>query len=118
MLRISGVRLEQVLAIVFALARTGFCIYRAANQALTHDEAFFFERFVDGPWSQIWAPFDAANHVLYSVLAKISIALFGWSEFTLRLPSVRAVFVLMVVTSRILPPCHSRVLRWIVYIGI
>ena len=111
-------RWEQVLAIAFAMARTGFCAYRAAHQALTHDEAFFFERFVDGPWSQIWSPFDAANHVLYAVLARISITLFGLSEFTLRLPSVLAGFVLMVVTFQILSTCESRALRWTVYIAI
>jgi hypothetical protein len=118
MIKFGRARPEQLLAIAFALARTAFCAYRALTQALVHDEAFFFDRFVDGAWSQIWAPYDAANHVLYSVLAKVSITLFGLSEFTLRLPSVLAGFALMIATFAILSTCRSRILRWTVYVAI
>ena len=117
-MKIARLQSEQLLAIAFALARTGFCAYRAVTQALVHDEAFFFGRFVDGPWSQIWAPYDAANHVLYTILAKVSVALFGLSEFTLRMPSVVAGFALMLATFALLSACQSRILRWTVYIAI
>ncbi len=112
------IRLEALLALTFALARTAFCVYRAATQALTHDEAFAFERFAEGPWSQLWSPYDAANHVLYAFLTKVSIALFGLSEFTLRLPSVLAGLVLTIATFEILSACRSTVLRWLVYVAI
>lgn len=118
MIKTPWLRSEHLLAIAFALGRTGLCAYRAAAQAVVHDEAFFFGRFVDGAWSQLWSPYDAANHVLYTVLAKISIALFGLSELTLRLPSVLAGLVLMLATFRILSTCRSRILRWTLYIGI
>ena len=62
--------------------------WRAAHQAIIHDEAFSFLYFIDGPWSSLGSPYQAANHVLYSFLAKLSVALFGLSELSLRLPSL------------------------------
>src|SRR2546421_4785714 len=92
LLRTPEVQVEQLFAIAFAFARTVVCAWRAAHQSITHDEAFSFLRFIDGPWSSLWSRYDAANHVLYSFLAKLSVTLFGLSEFSLRLPSVLAGF--------------------------
>ena len=86
---------EHLSAITFALARTAVCAWRAAHQSIVHDEAFSFLYFIDGPWSSLWSFYHAANHVLYSFLAKVSVALFGLSELTLRLPSVMAGFFFM-----------------------
>ena len=109
---------EHFLAIAFAFARTALCAWRAGHQSIIHDEAFSFFRFIDGPWSSLWSPYQAANHVLYSFLAKLSVALFGLSELTLRLPSVLAGFFFTWGVFRVLESCESRLILWIAYLAI
>ena len=94
------------------------CAWRAAHQSIIHDEAFSFLYFIDGPWSSLWSPYQAANHVLYSFLAKLSVALFGLSELSLRLPSILAGFFFMWGVFRVLESCESRLIRWIAYVTI
>jgi uncharacterized membrane protein len=72
-----------LLAFVFAAS-----VYRAATQSFTTDEAFSYNLFLSGSWSRLFGGYDAAHHVLYSILAKLSITLFGLSEFALRLPAL------------------------------
>src|SRR6059058_5855335 len=102
---------EQLFAVAFAFARTIVCAWRAAHQSIVHDEAFSFLRFIDGPWSSLWSRYDAANHVLYSFLAKVCVTLFGLSELSLRLPSVLAGFFFMWGIFRVLESCESRRIR-------
>ena len=56
-------------AILFALARTALCVYRAATQSFTVDESTTFLEYVRGPWERIYQNYDPNNHVLYSILA-------------------------------------------------
>jgi hypothetical protein len=63
-------------------------VYRAATQSVTIDEASNYNIFISEPVSRMLTSYDAANHVLQTLLSKISIMLFGLAEFTLRLPSV------------------------------
>lgn len=72
-----------LLAFVFAIS-----VYRAATQSFTTDEAFSHNLFLSGSWSRLFGSYDAAHHVLYSILAKLCITLFGLSEFALRLPAL------------------------------
>jgi Dolichyl-phosphate-mannose-protein mannosyltransferase len=67
-----------------------FClnVYRAVNQSITTDEAFTYNRYVSSPSAGLVEHFDANNHILNSLLAKASIAVFGLSEWSLRLPSL------------------------------
>jgi hypothetical protein len=37
-------------------------IYRAATQAISHDEALTFEWFQSGPWSQLFGSNSATYH--------------------------------------------------------
>lgn len=70
--------------IVFALA-----VYRAATLSLTVDEADTYVRYVQHGWNGIFhGPFDANNHILYSILEKFSRQWFGSSELSLRAPSL------------------------------
>ena len=106
-------------AILFALLRTGLCGYRALTQSIVHDEAFGFFRYLNGPWSDLWSPlYDANNHVLYMVLAKCSVLLFGVSEFSLRLPSLLGGLAMMLGIFRVLEPCRSRWVRWLAYLAL
>ncbi len=105
---------EQLAVILFALARTALCGYRAATQSFTVDESTTFLSYVRGPWIRIYQNYDANNHVLYSMLAKLSIRAFRVSEFTLRLPSVLAGFFLIVGIYWVLETAvSSRVIRWV-----
>jgi hypothetical protein len=110
--------LERVAALLFAVARLVFCIYRASHQSVVHDEAFTYARFVSGPWSTVYSPYDANNHVLHSILAKLSIKILGLSELTLRLPSLLAGFVLMLGVYRLLELATPTLIRWVAYIAI
>jgi 4-amino-4-deoxy-L-arabinose transferase-like glycosyltransferase len=105
---------EQLAAISFAFARTALCGYRAATQSFTVDESTTFLNYVRGPWARVYSHYDPNNHVLYSMLAKLSIRAFGVSEFTLRLPSVLAGFFLILGIYRILETTvPSRTIRWV-----
>jgi hypothetical protein len=72
-----------LLSVVFLVS-----VYRAWTQSITIDEAFMYNRFLAGSFSRLFGDYDASNHVLYAILAKLSIACFGLTEFTLRLPSL------------------------------
>ncbi|MEI7824162.1 MAG: hypothetical protein WCI01_02610 [Chlorobiaceae bacterium] len=65
---------------------------RAANIPITHDEALTYAWHVTGGWRDIvlfrTTGLPDNNHVLYTLLCKISVKLFGVSELTLRLPSI------------------------------
>jgi len=109
-------RTERAAAIAFALARLLFCVYRAAEQSITIDEAYTYERFLSGGWGAIYGKYDANNHVLYSILAKLSIQTFGLSEFALRLPSLIAGFFLVVGIFELLRiAVCSPAVRWVAF---
>jgi hypothetical protein len=108
-----------MLCMVVVSARFLLCCYRAVVQSITYDEALTFNRFVKGPWSSIYAPFyDANNHILYSILAKLSIYTFGLSEFTLRLPSLIAGAFLIFGIFRVLQAISSRLMRWMFFVAL
>jgi 4-amino-4-deoxy-L-arabinose transferase-like glycosyltransferase len=105
---------EQCAAILFAFVRTALCAYRAARQSLTVDEATTFNDYVRGQWARIYQHYDPNNHVLYSILAKLSVRGFRVSEFTLRLPSVLAGFFLVLGIYWVLETTvPSRAIRWV-----
>jgi hypothetical protein len=110
---------DRLVVILFALARTVFCAYRALTQSLTGDEAFSYNNFISGSWSRLYGHYDANNHVLYSILAKFSARAFGTSEFTLRLPSILAGFFLVLGIYWVLEAAtSSRLVRWIALIAL
>jgi 4-amino-4-deoxy-L-arabinose transferase-like glycosyltransferase len=105
-------------ALAWALIRTAVCAYRAATQSFVADEAFTFNNFVAGTWRDLYFQYDANNHLLFSILSKISMSIFGDSEFALRLPSVIAGFFLMLGVWRVLAHVGSRAARWIAFAAI
>ena len=75
----------------YSLALIILCltIYRAATLALTVDEATTYVGYVHHGWAGIFhGPFDANNHILYSILEKFTRQWFGMSELSLRLPAL------------------------------
>lgn len=93
--------LGNVVTIVCIVGLTGISVYRAATQSITHDEAVTYERYVSGPLYRLVSSSDANNHVLNSVLCRCSVGLFGTSELALRLPSVTAGLLFLVLIARI-----------------
>jgi hypothetical protein len=77
-------------------------IYRAATQSLTIDEAFSFQLYLKGNFIDIFTSrYDANNHVLYTVLAWLSVHAFGVSEMAMRLPSLAGALVFFAGVFRI-----------------
>ncbi len=89
------------IAILLLLAVFSVNVYRAWTQSVTIDEAFAYNRFLSGSWSKLIGPYDASNHVLYSILAKTCITLFGLTEFTLRIPSLLGGLLYLVAVFRL-----------------
>jgi hypothetical protein len=106
---------ENILAIACALLRFAVCCWRAAHQAITVDEATTYNQFVSGPWLKLSGPFDANNHILSSLLIKLSINVGGLSPFTLRFPSLIAGFFLTLGVFWALKRVQSPVIRWTVF---
>jgi hypothetical protein len=74
---------KALLAALFAV-----CVYRAFTQSLVHDEALTNELYITGPLANIFNHFDANHHFLNTVLMRASAAIFGDSEWALRLPAL------------------------------
>jgi hypothetical protein len=72
--------------------------YRFIRQPVRYDEAFTFLFFVNGNWPALFYYPLPNNHVLYSLLAKLSVLVAGAQPWAWRLPalaaSVASVFVL------------------------
>jgi hypothetical protein len=110
---------ERNAAILTVALRFLFCCYRAHQQAISIDEAITYNTFVDGSWRTFFRAFDPNNHILHTVLARISCAVFGVSELSLRLPSLIAGAALLWLTFRILqrfsiPP----IWRWFAFLAV
>ena len=94
------------------------CCYRAAHQSIVIDEAYTYNHFVDGTWASLYFPRDANYHILFSILAKLSVGAFGLSEFSLRLPTLIAGFFLILGVFRVLETGASRKVRWIALVAL
>ena len=105
-------RLESIFAILCALARLAVCCWRAVHQSIIVDEATTYNKFVSGPWRQLFGRYDANNHTLSSIMIKLSVTFGGLSPFKLRLPSLIAGFFLVLGTFWLLRRVDSWPLRW------
>lgn len=83
-----------------ALATMAWVIIRAAHQAITIDEATTFVAFVQHPEPFQWIA-GTNNHLLNTLLMRLSTTLFGVSEFTVRLPAVLGAALYLGVTHRL-----------------
>ena len=115
---ISSSGRDRILACALAFARTGLCAWRAAHQSITIDEAHTFNVYVAGPWSNYYATYIAHNHVLFSLLARLSVAAFGTAEFALRLPAVIAGFFLITGAFAVLELSVPRAIKWIAILAL
>src|SRR2546427_2961314 len=76
------------------LARAGMAalcawsVIRAATQSVTPGEAWNYDGYIGPGWRDAFARFDTNNHVLNTLLVRISTARIHLTEFSLRLPSL------------------------------
>src|SRR5271156_3758622 len=89
------------LAILILLALSAVNIYRAKTQSITCDEALSYELWGAQPLPHMWESYDASNHVLQTLLSKVSVATFGLSEFALRLPTLLGGFLYFIAIYRL-----------------
>jgi 4-amino-4-deoxy-L-arabinose transferase-like glycosyltransferase len=111
-------RTEKILACALALVRLVFCAYRAVHQSITVDEAYTYIRFVSGSWANLVGQYDANNHVLHSILVKLSTQVFGLSELSVRLPSLLSGFFLILGVFWVLLRITSPIIRWVTIVAL
>ena len=86
---IMGIGAPVCLAAATLLAAlTAMTVYRAATQSIVYDEAVTYLAFLSGSPSLVLTSYNANNHVFFTLLARLSVGLFGVSELALRLPTV------------------------------
>src|SRR5437773_10027081 len=92
---------------IWGLVTLGYVVVRAARLSFTHDESLTFIYSVQ-PAVPLWvvltndrARVPPNNHLLNSLLMRLSSSVFGATEFSLRLPNVIA-YVLFVLCSFLL----------------
>jgi hypothetical protein len=74
---------QVLLASLFAV-----CVYRAFTQSITFDEAATWDTYIRAPVDSIFHVYIANHHFLNTLLARLSTALFGVSEWSMRLPAL------------------------------
>ena len=84
--------------LLFALLTGGALRILAMQVPLSYDEAYTFLNFINRPFSHLLADYHVPNnHVLFTVLSKISMAVFGDTIWSMRLPSLVAGVGLLVL---------------------
>ena len=84
------------------------CVYRAATQSITIDEAFAYNLYLARPLAETFTNFDAANHVLFTLLARLSVAVVGPSELAMRVPTLLAAATYFLVLYRLSRLCFGQ----------
>ena len=91
-------------AITLALAAFlfGSTVYRAVTLSVTVDEAYTYTQFVLPPALAGAGEYDANNHVLHTLLVKLSTRALGASDVTLRLPALAGAALFFTALYRML----------------
>jgi hypothetical protein len=84
--RTSTASIKIVLGMFAALC--AWNVYRAATRDVTPSEAWNYDRYIGVPWQESFHRYDANNHVLNTLLVRISTKRFHLTELSLRLPSL------------------------------
>jgi hypothetical protein len=79
--------LARIVSVAILLFAFGVAVYRAKTQPIAHDEALTYEWFLDQGVYDVLR-YNAANHVLQTLLAKPIVKILGVSEFTLRIATL------------------------------
>src|SRR4051812_42912856 len=84
------------------LSVLAFCllIARACIQSVTIDEADAFMAFATRDSALIWYPV-AQNHLLYTMLARLSWNIFGFNQIAMRLPALLGAAIYLLASIHI-----------------
>jgi hypothetical protein len=102
----------------FLAALLAVNLYRAMTQSVTPGEAWNFDRFIGPSCNEALARFDVNNHVLNTLLIRISTAGFHLTELSLRLPSLLAGVLYLWVVFRLARRCFGDGLVFLAVIGL
>jgi hypothetical protein len=91
----------QLAALTLLLFLFGVNVYRAATQSVTADEAMTYNLYVWPRLADTFNSYDANNHVLHTLLCKISVRTFGLTEFGLRVPSLAGGLLFLISVWRL-----------------
>ncbi len=109
---ISEIKINSIqiaFAIATSMAFLCFCIIKALNTPLTHDEGLTFFNYVSlNVWDIITYknPMNN-NHILNSLMMKMCSAIFGNSEISLRLPNLICIIIFSYYSFLILKPINK-----------
>src|SRR5664280_1405784 len=102
----------------FLAALLAVNLYRAMTQSVTPGEAWNYDRFIAPAWTEALASFDVNNHVLNTLLVRISTAWFHLTELSLRLPSLLAGVLYLWVVFRLARRWFGDGLAFLAVIGL
>ncbi len=110
-------RLWPIVAYILLALLYGAAVYRASTLSITVDEAYTYTQFVSRPIPVVLAEFDANNHILYTLLAKLTTAVFGAGDLSLRLPALGGAALFLAALFRLLRQLAGATL-WLMPLGI
>ena len=89
--------------------------YRAAVIAFTYDECWSFNAFARAGWASTFWNLDPSsnNHILHSLLMKVSWILFGASEYSLRLPVLISHFFFLLICYKLVRSYFPKYGIWV-----
>jgi hypothetical protein len=94
---------------------------RSVRQSLTIDEAMSFLSFASKPLEEMFVYYDANNHVLFTLLSRLSFLALGDAEWAIRLPSVLGgiafLILLALVLRRLLGESWLAVAAWMAIVS-
>jgi dolichyl-phosphate-mannose-protein mannosyltransferase len=102
----------------FLAALVAVNLYRALTQSVTPGEAWNYNRYIAPPLAEAFSRFDINNHVLNSLLVRISSARLHVTELVLRLPSVLAGVLYLWVVYRLARRWFGGGLAFLAVIGL
>jgi len=102
----------------FLAALLAVNLYRAMTQSVTPGEAWNYDRFIGPTWKEALAHFDVNNHVLNTLLVRISTSQFHLTELSLRLPSLLAGAFYLWVVFRMARRWFGDGLRFLAVVGL
>jgi uncharacterized membrane protein len=102
----------------FLAALVAVNLYRAITQSVTPGEAWNYNRFIAPAWAEAFSRFDVNNHVLNTLLVRISTARFHLTELSLRLPSLLAGVLYLWVVYRLARRWFGGGLTFLAVIGL
>lgn len=95
---------------------TVYLVLRAIDVSITHDEAFTFLHYVVRPIRYTLDVVYTNNHLLNSLLTRISVKLFGTSELALRLPNLIFAVLYFFFTAKLFKVLTNS--KWLPFAGL